>query len=95
MYKNNVLTLHRKNMRLIMKRDNTAVRRIFSTIESRMKEMNVSFYRLKKDLDISEVTLTRLRRGIGGCNVNTIARIAEYFGMELVLKQKEENEDNN
>lgn len=78
-----------------MKRDNTAVRRIFSIIEERMKGMNVSFYRINRDLDISDITLKRLRRGIGGCNVNTIARIAEYLGMELVLKQKEENEDNN
>lgn len=94
MYKNNVLTLH-QNMRHNMNRDNTAVRRIFSTIEERMKEMNVSYYRLNKDLDISDITLKRLRRGIGGCNVSTIARIAEYLGMELVLKQKKENENNN
>ena len=52
----------------------------------------VSRYRISKDLEISEATLSRFMSGERGLTLNVVDVLADYLGLELVLRRQPRKE---
>ena len=58
----------------------------------RLKELGMSRYKFINTYAdyTNHPTLTRMLRGIGGTNIETIAHYAELLGLEIIIRKKEE-----
>ena len=45
-------------------------------------------YRMAKDLNISQAQLSRLMHGERGLSIDTLERLADYLGLEIVVRLK-------
>lgn len=49
--------------------------------EEFLKPLNISAYRLAKDIDVTPMRISEILRGKRGISANTGLRLAKYFGM--------------
>lgn len=47
-----------------------------------------SRYRIAKDLDISQAQLSRVMSGERGLSIDTLERLSDYLGLEIVIRPK-------
>lgn len=63
-------------------------KRVSERIRAAIAASEASRYRIAKDCEIAESTLSRFMAGEQGLSMQAIDTLAEYFGMELVQKRK-------
>lgn len=56
----------------------------YERLFNKLKEAGVSSYKLRKmdDPIIAQATLTRLKKGVGGIDNNTLDRLCKYFNCQ-------------
>jgi transcriptional regulator with XRE-family HTH domain len=62
--------------------------RIFQALRQAIKESKVSRYRIGKDLGIDQSVLSRFMSGEIGLTVTNVEMIAEYLGLEIIVRPK-------
>lgn len=60
---------------------------IMESVVNAINESGKSRYRIAKDTGIDNSVLFRIVNG-GSCNVQTLERLCEYLGLELVQKKR-------
>ena len=69
---------------------------VASVFKARLKELGLSQYRFVNERTeyANRPTLTRILRGDGSSSISTIAHYADMLGMEIIIRPKEQdNED--
>lgn len=61
---------------------------ILDDIRKAIKASGKSRYRISKDLRISEGQLSELMAGTKGLSVESLERLADYLGLEVVTRPK-------
>lgn len=62
--------------------------RIFEALRQAIKNSKASRYRIGKELGIDQSVLSRFMSGEIGLTVANVERIADYLGMEIILRSK-------
>ena len=57
-------------------------------VRKAMKSSGLTNYRIWKDTGITQGQLSRFARGERGMSVENIERMAEYLGLEIVIRPK-------
>jgi transcriptional regulator with XRE-family HTH domain len=50
----------------------------------------MSRYELSRQADVSQSSLSRFVRGVGGISVDNLERVVEALGLEVVIREREE-----
>jgi plasmid maintenance system antidote protein VapI len=61
---------------------------ISEQLREAMLAADVSRYRIAKDIGVTEALLSRFMNGVAGLGQETIDKIGEYLGLELVQADK-------
>lgn len=61
---------------------------VLDKIRAAIKASGATRYRIAKDLDISQAQLSRLMSGERGLSIEALERLAEYLGLEIILRPK-------
>ena len=61
---------------------------VLDKIRAAIKSSGATRYRIAKDLDISQAQLSRLMSGERGLSIEALERLAEYLGLEIILRPK-------
>lgn len=63
----------------------------------RIYELDITQTQLLEDTGnkVSAPSLSRVLNGHGGTNINTIATIADMLGLEIIIRPKQEEDENN
>lgn len=62
--------------------------KVSDQIRVAIESCGVSRYRIAKDTGIDSATLCRFMADTGGMTVETLDKLAEYLGLEIVVKGK-------
>ncbi len=61
--------------------------RISDQIRAAIKSADVTRYRIELETGIDKATLSRFMAGKGGMTVDTLDKLGEYLGLEIVEKR--------
>lgn len=62
--------------------------RILDAICKAIEASDKTQYRIAKDLGISQSQLSRLMTGERGLSIDTMERLADYLGLEIMIRPK-------
>lgn len=62
--------------------------RILDAICEAIEASDQTRYRIAKDIGISQAHLSRLMSGERGLSIDTLERLADYLGLEIVIRPK-------
>ena len=62
--------------------------KISNQIQDAIQSADVTRYRIAVETGINEATLSRFMSGKGGMSVETLDKLGEYLGLEIVEKKK-------
>ena len=62
--------------------------RILDAICEAIEASDKTRYRIAKDIGISQAHLSRLMSGERGLSIDTLERLADYLGLEIVIRPK-------
>ena len=62
--------------------------KISDQIRDAIESADVTRYRISVETGINEATLSRFMNGTGGMTVETLDKLGEYLGLEIVEKKK-------
>ena len=62
--------------------------RILDAICEAIEASDKTRYRIAKDTGISQAHLSRLMSGERGLSIDTLERLADYLGLEIVIRPK-------
>ena len=61
---------------------------LLNEVRKAMKSSELTNYRIAKDTGITQSQLSRFARGERGLNVESIEWLADYLGLEIVVRRK-------
>jgi transcriptional regulator with XRE-family HTH domain len=61
---------------------------ILDAIREAIEASGKTRYRIAKDMGLNESHLSKLMRGEAGLSVESLTKLAEYLGLELVIRPK-------
>lgn len=61
---------------------------LLEAIRKAIKTGKVTRYRIAKDTGISQPQLSRLMGGKGGLSIEALERLADYLGLEIIIRPK-------
>ena len=61
---------------------------LLNKVRKAMKSSELTNYRIAKDTGITQSQLSRFARGERGLNVENIEWLADYLGLEIVVRRK-------
>lgn len=61
---------------------------LLKTIRKAIESSEVTRYRIAKDTGISQPQLCRLMSGKTGLSIEALERLADYLGLEIILRPK-------
>jgi len=62
--------------------------KVSDQIRHAVESSGVSRYRIAQETEIEQSTLSRFMAGAGGMTVETLDKLGEYLGLEIVVKGK-------
>ena len=61
---------------------------LLKAIRKAIESSEVSRYRIAKDTGISQPQLSRLMGGKAGLSIEALERLADYLGLEIIIRAK-------
>ena len=66
---------------------------ILDAIREAIERDERSRYRIAKDIGVTQGHLSRLMSGERGLSVDAVERLAEYLGLEIIIRPKRQRKD--
>ncbi len=66
----------------------TCMAEILDTIRKAIEASGQTRYRIAQETDIAQSQLSRLMSGERGLRIDTVQRLAEYLGLEIIVRPK-------
>lgn len=62
--------------------------KIQDAVRRAVEASDLSRYRMAKDLEISQATISKFMSGERGLGIETLERLAEYLSLEIIIRPK-------